>query len=207
MRKVRMILGTVLLLAMLAVFYAKRIAIYEDITLNSREPLDTLVLKPGDCLTQEMYLPYDYLDRISVALSFQEEISQDAEVLVEITGDGGSFMSQALHVNACPDGGFVDFHVGLDHCGGETVTLSVANVTPDTVPGGEFALLSTDKEFLFLDAVSTCRINDRETGNCILCRAVYRRGYSYYESATWAFLLFLVGCIIMKQITVHWNKR
>ncbi len=201
MKKLRIVLGAVLLAAMLIVFRYRRIAIYEDITLNAVESQDTLVLTPGDCLKQDMYLPYDYLDKISVALSYQEQIPQDTAVLVELTVDGETVMSQELRVNACANRSFLDFHAGLDKCEGKTVTISVSNVTPETVSGGEFALMSTDKDFLFLDTVSTCRINDKETDSCIFCRAVCIKGYSYYESVTGAFLVFLAGGVIMERLT------
>lgn len=208
MKKTRIVLMAVLFAAMLVVFYKKRIVLYEDITLNVQEAQDTPALKPGDRLEQDILIPYDSLEKISVAFSFPEEIPQDAEVLVEVTGDGGeTLMSQALCVYACPNKGFVDFLVDLDHCMGKTVTISVANITPETVHGGEFSLLSTDKEILFLDTVSACRINGRETDSSIFCRAVCVKGYSFYESATWAFVVFLAGWVVIDCLTVRPGKR
>lgn len=207
MRKLRMILGAALFAAVLIVFWDRRAAIYEDITLSVGEPEDTPALLPGDCLTQDMYIPYDYVEKISIAFSYQEDMAQDTETLVEATVDGETVMSQALRVNACANGSFIDFEVNLNKCKGKTITISVSNVTPETVPGGEFALLSTDKEFMFPDSVSTCRINGIETGSCVFCRAVCIRGYSYYGSATGAFLVFLAGGVAIERFTGRGRGR
>ena len=205
-KKLRIVLGAVTAAAMLVVFCNRRIAIYEDITLNVLEVQD-IVLMPGDCLKQEMYIPYDYLEKISIAFAYQEEKSQDAEALVEVIADGEAVMSQELHVSACPNYGFLDYYVDLDKCEGKTVTISVSNVSPETASNGEFGLMSTDKEFLFPDMVSTCRINDMDTDSCIFCRAVCVKGYSYYESVTGAFLILLAGGVILERLTGRRQDR
>ncbi|MCM1213631.1 MAG: hypothetical protein NC548_03825 [Lachnospiraceae bacterium] len=206
LKKLRIVLGMALIVAMAAVFWNRRTAIYEDITLNVIESQD-LTLQPGDRLEQDMDIPYDRLEKVSVAFSYEEGISSDAQALVEVTADGDTVMSQALNVNACSNRGFLDFLVELDGCRGKTVTVSVSNITPKEISNGAFSLMSTDKEFLFLDTVDVCRVNDVETDSCIFCRAVCIRGYSYYGSAVGAFLVFLVGGVIIERLGKRQGRR
>lgn len=201
LRKLRVALGVVLIVAAVVVFWNKRIPVYEHITLNVIGAQDTPVLMPGDCLTQDMYISYDNIEKISIAFSYQEGIAEETEALIELIAEGETVMSQSLYVNACANQSFVDFEVNLDKCEGKTITISVSNVTSEAVPGGEFALMSTDKEYLFLDEVSTYRINGGETDSCIFCRAVCLQGYEYYKALTWAFLVFLAGGVLIERLT------
>lgn len=207
MTKLRVFLGIILILVMAVVFWSGREPLYEDITLNVIEAQDTPALMPGDRLEQDMYIPYDYVDRVSIAFSCQEETAWETEALVEAVWEGEVVMSQPLLVNACENRSFVDFHVGLDGCRGSTITLSVSNITPDTVSGGEFALMSTDREYLYIDESGTYKLNGEETNACIFCRAVCIKGYSYYKAATWAFLVFLAGGAVIERLTVRPGKR
>lgn len=201
MKKLRIVLGIAAAIAMVIVFAKRRMAVYEDITLNVSGEQDTLMLLPGDCLEQDMYIPYNHLEEISIAFSYQEEVSPGEEVLVEAAVEGEIVMSQKLSVNACNTGGFMDFYVNLDRCEGKTITVSVTNVTPKEVSGGDFALLATGREEYFIDTVSTCRVNDVDTGSCIFCRETCISGYSYYEAVTGAFLVFLVGAVMMEGLS------
>lgn len=183
----------------LFLFWNRRVAVYEDITFNTIE-FQEVSLLPGDRVTQNMSVPYRYLEKVGVALSYPEDISEEAKVLVEVIAEEETIMSQELRVNACANGSFLDFLVKLDQCEGREITISVTNVTPETVSGGEFALMSSDKDFLFPDGISNCRLNDLETADCIFCKASCIKGYSYYRAATEAFLVFLAGAVVIEQL-------
>ncbi|MCM1541598.1 MAG: hypothetical protein NC121_10075 [Blautia sp.] len=199
MKVLKGVLGIALIAVGVIVFWNRRIPIYQDLTFNVMESQDLPVL-PGDCVTQDISLSCDRLEKVSVAFSYSEEISEEAKALVEVLSEGETVMSQELRVNACVNGSFLDFLVGLDGCEGRTVTLSVSNVTPEDVSGGEFSLMSSDKDFLFVDGIGVCRVNGSETDSCIFSRAVCVSGYSYYEAATAAFLILLAGVVVMEWL-------
>ena len=200
MKKWLIAVGLITIVAAVIVFWKKRIPIVEDITLNVVEVQNTSVLMPGDCLKQDLYAVYDHLENISIAFSYQQEMAEETEALIELIVDGEAVMSQVLQVNACANQRFVDFNVNLDHCRGKKLTVAISNVTPETVSGGEFALMSTDKEFLFLDTVEPYRINEQQAGSCIFCRSTYITGYSYYQSLTYSFFVFLAGGLVMERL-------
>lgn len=201
MKKWRIAIGLITIVAAAILFWKKRIPIYEDITLNVVEAQNTPALMPGDCLKQDMYAVYDHVEKISVAFSYQQEMAEETEALIELTADEEVVMSQVLRVNACANQSFVDLYIDLDNCKGKNLTISVSNVTPEAIPGGEFALMSTDKEFLFADTVNSYRINGEETDSYIFCRSTYIAGYTYYQSLTYAFLVLLTGTVIMERLT------
>lgn len=201
MRKCRIAVGIIAIAAAVILFWKTRIPLYEEITLNVGEAQNTPVLMSGDCLSQDIYAVYDHMERISIAFSYQEEMAEETEALIELIAGEEVVMSQVLRVNACANQSFVDFYVDLHNCKGKKLTISVSNVTPEAISGGEFALMSTDKEFLFIDTVNTYRINEEETDSCIFCRSTYIVGYSCYRSLTYAFLVLLAGAVIMERLT------
>lgn len=206
MKGLKIVLSITLIAVGVIAFWNRRIPVYKDITFNVME-FQAMPVLPGDCVTQDMYIPYDYLEKVGIVFFYPEEISEEAKALVEVMSEGETIMSQELRVNACVNGSFLDFLVNLERCKGRTITISVCNVTPETVSDGEFALLSSDKDFLFVDGISVCRINGSETGSSILSRAVCISGYSYYESATAAFLIFLAGAVVIEWLTRRYQGK
>ena len=201
MGKLRILMGVALAAVVMIVFWNKRTALYEEITFSAQEAKDTPILQPGDCLRQDIPVPSGTMEKISIAFSYQEEIPPETEALVEVFAEGKTVVSQTLSVGACANGSFTDFYiVRRGQTNGKTITVSVSNVTPQGTPQGEFALMASGKEYLFLNGTETCEMNGEKTDVCIFFRAVSVSGYSCYRAATWAFWVLLAGCVAIERL-------
>lgn len=200
MGKLRILMGVALLAVTLVVFWNKRTALYEEITFSAQESQDTPMLQPGDCLRQDIPVPSGSMEKISIAFSYLEEIPPETEALVEVFAEGETVMSQPLSVKACANGSFMDFYIAGGQTDEQAVTVSVSNVTPQGTHQGEFALMASGKEYLFLDGAEACEINGGKTDVCIFFRTVSVSGYSCYRAATWAFWALLAGCVVIERL-------
>lgn len=186
--------------AMLLTFYRKATPIYTEETLNSVHPINTPELKPGEYVSQSFRSSYDCLYNVGVAISYQNDISEDTSVLIQVLSGEELVVEQGLSIWYCPDSSFCTLLTNLQDCQGETITIRVENTSPAS-DNASFSLLATDKNYLYLDNTDNYRLNGEEQNARLLFTSSYRTDYSCYNALTYSFWIFLAALIASSLIS------
>ena len=186
--------------AMLFNFYRKATPIYTQEYLNSVHPVNTPELKPGEYVSQSFRSSYDYLYNVGVAISYQNDISEDTSILIQVLSGEELVVEQALSIWYCPDSSFCTLFTNLQDCQGKTITIRVENTSPAS-DNASFSLLATDKNYLYLDNTDNYLLNGEEQNARLLLTSSYRTGYSCYRALTYSFWIFFAALIASSLIS------
>lgn len=191
----QIILWLLAVCAMIFIFHKKLSPLYSEETSNATHFITTPDLLSGDVLTQTFISTYDRLNTIDIAFSYEDDISQDTMVQIRILHGEEVIVKQDLSVRACPNNSFLSLRTDVSGCQGEIFTVHVENISP-TPDHTAFALMATDKEYLYLANTSDYALNGIAEPARILCQFTYQTGYSYYPAATYVFWILLTTLIL-----------
>lgn len=186
------------------VFYKKTVPIYTQEYLNSVLPLNTPELNPGESVSQSFRSSFDHLYSVAVAISYHDNIPEDASVLIQILSGEELIVEQTLNIRYCPNSAFCTLITDLQDCQGKTITIHVAN-TSQSSENAVFSLLATDKSYLYLDNADNYLLNDEEQNARLLFTSSYITDYSYYSALTYSFWVFLAALIASGLASRLWG--
>lgn len=186
--------------AMAFVFHKKTAPIYTREYLNSVLPSNTPVLTPGESASQSFRSSYDRLYSVGIAVSYQDDMPEDASLLIQVLSGETLAVEQPLSVLACPNSGFLTLSVDLRNCQGETITIRIENTSPSS-ENAVFSLLATNKSYLYLDNADNYLLNGEEQNARLLFVSSYITGHSYYRALTYSFWVFLLALIASRLIS------
>lgn len=104
--------------------------VYTQEYLNSVHPFHTSQLHPGDSASQSFRSSHDFLDSAGIALSYGEDIPDDASVLFQVLSGEEVILEQTLSLRYCPDSRFCNLIVNLENCQDEIITIYVKKYLP-----------------------------------------------------------------------------
>ena len=113
------ILWSLTVCAISFVLYKKITPSYSQESLNAIYSVNTPDLYSKDVITQTFISTNNNLTLIEIALFYKEDISQDAQVRVQLLHEEEVIMEQDLTVAACPNQAFIPFHTLVTNCQGE----------------------------------------------------------------------------------------
>ena len=186
---------------------------YLQETLSASSYSKTPLLCPGDTVTQSFQASHDILSTVEIALSYEDSIPDDTQVTISLFRGNTLLFSQPLRVKSCPNHTFFSLQADASGCEGEIFTLEIQN-SSDAVGSASqaaFSLLSTDKEYLYLENTQDCLMNGQTLASRLLCRFTYQTGYShYYEALTWSFWIFLAALLFteaLPRLQTLWQRN
>lgn len=191
--------------AMIFVFFKKLTPSYSQETLHAVNFITTPDLYSNDVITQTFTSTYHKLTSIDIALSYEENISLDAQVRIQLLHGEEIIMEQDLTVRACPNQSFLTLSTDVSDCQGDEFIIRVENISP-VVENTAFALMATDKDYLYLTNTSDCALNGSTKPIRIFCRFNYQTGYIYYPALTYAFWVFLAALIFHNLLLKLWHR-
>ena len=177
------------------IFYKKITPIYTQEYLNSILPFNTPELNPGESVSQSFHASHDHLYSVGVAISYQDDIPEDASVLIQVLSGEELIVEQALSVRYCPNSSFCTMITDLQDCQDKAITIRVENTSQNS-ENAVFSLLATDKSYLYPDNTGNYLLSGEEQNACLLFASSYITGYSYYSALTYSFWVFLAALIV-----------
>lgn len=186
--------------AMLFVFFKKLTPSYSQETLHAVNFITTPDLYSEDVISQTFTSTYDNLSSIDIALSYEDNISQNACVRIQLLHGEDIIMEQDLAVRACPNQSFLSLQTNVSDCQDEEFIIRVENISP-AVDHTAFALMATNKEYLYLTNTSDCVLNGISDPLRMICRFTYQTGYIYFPALTYVFWILIATLILSKYLS------
>ncbi|MBQ4258884.1 MAG: hypothetical protein IJB84_01290 [Lachnospiraceae bacterium] len=175
-------------------------------------------LQPGDVVEQSFLPTQDWLESVSVAIDYTDQVDKEnTKVLVEVLQGDAVLQSQELAVWVFDKLTFLRFSVACSANSEEKVTIRITNTslpigngTSETIqdaPTAEtnvFAMMTTDLDYLYLGNAQNYTHNGVAQNGRLFTNATYRVGYDYYPALTWLFWLIggaavVSGLLLKKQ--------
>lgn len=191
---IQCIIWTLAICMMAFIFYKKITPVYTQEYLNSVLPFNTPELNPGDSVSQSFRSSLDHLYSVGVAISYHDDLPEDASVLIQVLAGDELIVEQSLGIRYCPNSSFCTLVTDLQDCQDKTITIHVENTSPST-ENAVFSLLATDKNFLYLDSTDNYLLNGKEQNARLLFASSYITGYSFYRALTYSFWVLLAALI------------
>lgn len=201
----RCIIWVLCICSIIIIFYKKATPIYTEETLSSSYFTTTPLLAPGDVVTQEFVSTWNKLESVDIAFSYDENVTQDAMAFIQILRGSDVIAEQGIAVTACPNCGFLTFTVNEADCERDIFTIRVVNMS-ELSENTSFSLMSTDKEYLFLDNTSAYQFNGSKSSDRILCRFTYQTGFNYYAAMTFSFWVILIALVMTVKLPEFYGR-
>lgn len=182
---------------MLLVFFTSLSPISEEVYFTTNSYQETVSLRPGDYIEQSFLASTDRMTEIAIALSYDETIPDSTTLLLKVLSGGQTIVEQPLKVKACVNQTFLPVAADIRDCQGKTITIHVENTSAPSDPGS-FALLSSDKEYLYPDSMENYTYNGVTAQGRLLCKMTYVTGYTWYRALTYAFWIFLTALVLTR---------
>ena len=213
-RTIIVILWILIFILSVFIVFRERVPEFTEESQTAGKHVLSADLQPGDVVEQEFLPSQDWLESVSVAIDYSEQVDKEnTKVLVEVLQEGEILQSQELALWVFDKLTFLRFTVGQPVDMDETVTIRVTNSTAAAVndhgPSSEgtiegdssdvnyaFAMMTTDLEYLYLENYQNYTLNGVECAGRLFTNATYRVGFDYYPALTWVFWL-LGGAAIM----------
>lgn len=190
------------------VLFSKSTPIFKQIIINDGTGKTTPLLSPGDSVRQSFQLNASYLESVGLAFSYENSALESGNMRIQFYHGTDLIADQPLILAACPQRTFLSFHLGLEHCDQNKLTIQITNTSEDMA--GTFSVLSTANPYDYLDYSEGYLFNDSKTQDgSILCSFNFRTGRNYYIGLTYVFFILLGALAFTKLIAAGcaWLRR
>ncbi len=176
-------------------FFTKSVPLYEEELINDDSNQTTSLLYPQDALWQTFHMDTDHLESMSIAFDYEDFARDAGKVMVRFYHKDELVIEQPLPLAACPPKSFLEFHLGLQECKGDELSIQIVNVSEEAA--GVFSLLETRNIYKYRDCSEGYLLNNTNVAEgSILCRFKFESGHHYYMGLTYVFWIFLVSMIL-----------
>lgn len=171
-------------------------------TFGTGHDVRTEVLMAGDSVSQTFTSSYDKLKEISVALSYQDTLTESATALIEIYRNDLLIVEQTLTIQAIPNQTLIPLKTNGTDSLNDEFTVVITNTSDVTLENAKFAVM---KSIMKADNAEIYKQNNiTQTGN-ILVRTTYETLGNLYKSFSYVICVFF-GAIVLSSLLHRCNR-